>query len=66
VACCVRGRCFDLLVIPGEGHGAGRTTGPVDYGSRRQYDFFVRNLLGIEPPDMNKMAPPATANSGRQ
>jgi hypothetical protein len=26
----------------------------------------VRNLLGIEPPDMNKMAPPATANSGRQ
>jgi dipeptidyl aminopeptidase/acylaminoacyl peptidase len=47
-------KMFDLLVIPSEGHGAGRTTGPVEYGARRQYDFFVRHLQGIEPPDWNK------------
>ena len=36
---------FDLLVVPGGGHGSG--SGP--YGSRRTMDFFVRNLLGVEP-----------------
>jgi dipeptidyl aminopeptidase/acylaminoacyl peptidase len=47
-------KMFDLLVIPGGGHGAGRTSRPVTYGSRKQYDFFVRHLLGDEPPDWNK------------
>jgi dipeptidyl aminopeptidase/acylaminoacyl peptidase len=55
-------RIFDLLVIPGGGHGAGRTTGPVEYASRRQYDFFVRQLQGVEPPDWNRTLPqPASA-----
>jgi dipeptidyl aminopeptidase/acylaminoacyl peptidase len=36
---------FDLLVIPGAGHGAAETP----YGSRRRADYFVRNLLGVEP-----------------
>ncbi|MDJ0522936.1 MAG: prolyl oligopeptidase family serine peptidase [Planctomycetota bacterium] len=36
---------FDLLVIPGQGHGAAGTP----YGRRRQADFFVRHLLGVEP-----------------
>jgi dienelactone hydrolase len=36
---------FDLLVIPGTGHGAGDTP----YGNRRREDFFVRHLLGVEP-----------------
>jgi dipeptidyl aminopeptidase/acylaminoacyl peptidase len=36
---------FDLLVVPGGGHGAG--FGP--YGMRRTMDFFVRNLMGVEP-----------------
>jgi dipeptidyl-peptidase 4 len=36
---------FDLLVIPGAGHGCGETP----YGSRRRMDFFVRHLLGVEP-----------------
>jgi dipeptidyl aminopeptidase/acylaminoacyl peptidase len=36
---------FDLLVVPGAGHGAGGSP----YGRRRQHDFFVRNLLGVEP-----------------
>ncbi|HEV3415902.1 MAG TPA: DPP IV N-terminal domain-containing protein [Pirellulales bacterium] len=35
---------FDLLVIPGADHGQ---DGP--YGIRRRQDFFVRNLLGVEP-----------------
>jgi dipeptidyl aminopeptidase/acylaminoacyl peptidase len=36
---------FDLVVIPGAGHGAGETP----YGIRRRQDFFVRHLLGVEP-----------------
>jgi dipeptidyl aminopeptidase/acylaminoacyl peptidase len=35
---------FDLLVIPSGGHGLGGA-----YGARRQQDFFVRHLLGVEP-----------------
>ncbi|MGQ9592704.1 MAG: prolyl oligopeptidase family serine peptidase, partial [Planctomycetota bacterium] len=36
---------FDMLVIPGVGHGAAETP----YGRRRRADFFVRHLLGVEP-----------------
>ncbi len=36
---------FDLIVIPGAGHGAGGQS----YGERRRRDFFVRHLLGVEP-----------------
>ncbi|CAN5179252.1 S9 family peptidase [soil metagenome] len=36
---------FDLLVMPGVGHGAAETP----YANRRRQDFFVRNLLGVEP-----------------
>jgi dipeptidyl aminopeptidase/acylaminoacyl peptidase len=39
---------FDLLVIPGGGHGSG---GP--FGERLLQDFFVHHLLGAEPPDWN-------------
>ncbi|MBP7049436.1 MAG: prolyl oligopeptidase family serine peptidase [Phycisphaerae bacterium] len=39
---------FDLVVVPGMGHGLGGA-----YGQRRMEDFFVRHLLGIEPPDRN-------------
>lgn len=42
------GKDFDLLVIPGGGHGMGGA-----YGQRRMQDFFVRNLLGVEPPERN-------------
>ncbi|MBT4012298.1 MAG: prolyl oligopeptidase family serine peptidase [Planctomycetaceae bacterium] len=39
---------FDLIVIPGGGHGdEGR------YGSRRRKDFFRKHLLGLESPDIN-------------
>jgi len=36
---------FDLLVVPGAGHGAAETP----YGSRRRADFLVRHLLRVEP-----------------
>jgi dipeptidyl-peptidase 4 len=36
---------FDLLVVPGSNHGAAESP----YGRRRRADFFVRNLLGVEP-----------------
>ncbi|GAA3935084.1 S9 family peptidase [Chitinophaga oryziterrae] len=40
---------FDLLVVPGMDHSDG---GP--YGRKKKRDFFVRNLLGVEPPERNK------------
>jgi len=36
---------FDLIVVPGRGHGVGE----IPYTSRRRMDFFVRHLLGVEP-----------------
>jgi dipeptidyl aminopeptidase/acylaminoacyl peptidase len=36
---------FDMLVVPGGGHGIAEST----YGTRRRRDFFVRHLLGAEP-----------------
>jgi dipeptidyl aminopeptidase/acylaminoacyl peptidase len=36
---------FDLLVVPGAGHGSAESP----YGKRRRADFFVRHLLGVEP-----------------
>lgn len=44
-------KTFDLLVLPGQGH----TTGGA-YGDRKRYDFFVRHLLRVDPPDWNKIA----------
>jgi len=41
-------KTFDLLVIPGGGHGMGGA-----YGRRKLYDFFVYHLLDITPPDWN-------------
>jgi hypothetical protein len=42
------GKDFDLVVVPGAGHGMGGA-----YGERRLRDFFVRHLHGVEPPDRN-------------
>ncbi len=39
---------FDLVFVPGAGHGMGG-----EYGGRRMRDFFVRHLLGTDPPDRN-------------
>ncbi len=39
---------FDFMVVPGANHGSGGS-----FGVRKRYDFFVRHLLGVEPPDWN-------------
>jgi dipeptidyl aminopeptidase/acylaminoacyl peptidase len=36
---------FEMLVVPGGGHGSGETP----YGRRKRQDFFVRHLMGREP-----------------
>ena len=36
---------FEMLIVPGSDHGAGERP----YMVRRRMDFFVRNLLGVEP-----------------
>ncbi|HJQ21529.1 MAG TPA: DPP IV N-terminal domain-containing protein [Gemmatimonadaceae bacterium] len=38
---------FDLLVLPNQRHGYGSQS---NYMMRRRWDYFVRNLLGAEPP----------------
>ncbi|MEX2272376.1 MAG: DPP IV N-terminal domain-containing protein [Vicinamibacterales bacterium] len=53
---------FDLLFIPGAGHGPGGA-----YGERRRFDFFVRHLLGVQPPDWNaKTVTTSTSPQGDQ
>ena len=49
---------FDLLLVPGGGHGAGGA-----YGQRLLQDFFVHHLLGAEPPDWNKAGMPKDTTS---
>lgn len=36
---------FELVVIPGAHHTMGE-----DFGEHKRYDFFVRNLMGVNPP----------------
>ena len=50
---------FDLLVIPGAGHGSGGA-----YGELKRFDFFVRNLLGVEPPARNHNPAAASVAAG--
>jgi hypothetical protein len=42
------GKEFEFIVVPGMGHSNGGA-----YGTTRQRDFFVRHLLGVEPPNRN-------------
>jgi dipeptidyl aminopeptidase/acylaminoacyl peptidase len=48
-------KTFDLLVIPGGSHGAGRSSEVPEYGDRKRNDFFVHNLLGVDTPDWNRI-----------
>jgi dipeptidyl aminopeptidase/acylaminoacyl peptidase len=55
---------FDLLYVPGGGHGAGG-----QFGLRLLYDYFVHNLLGAEPPDWNRIRyklDPTQATTGQR
>jgi dipeptidyl aminopeptidase/acylaminoacyl peptidase len=42
-------RDFDFMVVPGANHGPGGA-----FGVRKRYDFFVRHILGVGPPDWNR------------
>jgi len=46
---------FDLLMLPNRGHGFGNEP----YMVRRRWDYFVRYLLGAEPPKEYEMHAPA-------
>jgi dipeptidyl aminopeptidase/acylaminoacyl peptidase len=46
---------FDLLMLPNRGHGFGNE----GYMVRRRWDYFVRHLLGAEPPREYEMHAPA-------
>ena len=54
---------FDMLYIPGQDHGVG-----ILASEHYRDDYFVHNLLGVEPPDWNRVSlpaePPATTNGG--
>ncbi len=48
---------FDLILFPNRGHGFGNEP----YMVRRRWDYFVRHLLGAEPPEnyeIRQTAPP--------
>jgi dipeptidyl aminopeptidase/acylaminoacyl peptidase len=56
---------FDLLMIPNARHGFGPAT---YYMMRRRWDYFVRHLLGAEPPKEYELKPkpdPRLAPTGR-
>jgi dipeptidyl-peptidase 4 len=53
---------FDLLMLPNRGHGFGNEP----YMVRRRWDYFVRHLLGAEPPREYEMHNPAARTSASQ
>jgi dipeptidyl aminopeptidase/acylaminoacyl peptidase len=52
---------FDLLLLPNQAHGYG-TEG--NYMMRRRWDYFVKWLLGAEPPKEYKMQQPTGGRGG--
>ena len=56
----IHNKKFDLLEVPGGGHGAGGA-----YYQHLLQDFFVHNLIGAEPPDWNHAAEVAPAAPAR-
>ena len=45
---------FDLLMLPNRRHGYGLEP----YVVRRRWDYFVKNLMGAEPPANYEMHAP--------
>ncbi len=45
---------FDMLYIPGQNHGVG-----ILASEHYRDDYFVHHLLGVEPPDWNRVSLPA-------
>jgi dipeptidyl-peptidase 4 len=53
---------FDLILFPNRGHGFGSEP----YMVRRRWDYFVRHLLGAEPPAGYELKPPRPERGGTQ
>jgi dipeptidyl aminopeptidase/acylaminoacyl peptidase len=53
---------FDLLLFPYQAHGFGADS---NYMMRRRWDYFVRWLLGVEPPGEFAFTPPAGPGAAR-
>jgi dipeptidyl aminopeptidase/acylaminoacyl peptidase len=51
---------FDLLLLPNRNHGFGNEA----YMVRRRWDYFVRYLLGAEPPIGYELKPPPGGGRG--
>jgi dipeptidyl-peptidase 4 len=49
---------FDLLMLPNQHHGYGDMS---SYMMRRRWDYFVKNLMGAEPPKEFAITPPASS-----
>lgn len=49
------GKDFDLLLVPGGEHSTGRSSGPIRYIQRRQFEFFLRHLQQQQTPNWNKL-----------
>ena len=45
---------FDLLMLPNQAHGYASES---NYMTRRRWDYFVKNLLGVEPPKEYELGP---------
>lgn len=53
---------FDMLIVPNQYHGEGRNP----YVIRRRWDYFVKNLLGVAPPNGYEIKiPPSETGMGR-
>jgi len=52
---------FDLLLLPNQRHGYGDAA---NYMTRRRWDYFVKNLLGMEPPKEYELRPPTPGRGG--
>ncbi|MBQ9637208.1 MAG: prolyl oligopeptidase family serine peptidase [Prevotella sp.] len=47
------GKDFELVVLPGVHHTMGER-----FGEHKRFDFFVRHLLGVEPPKWSEVKKP--------
>ena len=52
-------RDFDLVIAPNRNHGLNEP-----YFIRRRWDYFVRHLMGAEPPKQYEIAPPPRDPAG--
>jgi len=52
---------FDLIMLPNQAHGYGSES---NYMMRRRWDYFVRYLLGAEPPKNYEIHAPAFGGPG--